>query len=182
MLRKVIAVASVVLLMPLIAEAGSSWKKGKKRGNSELRQCLKTDPVHFNGTIVDAAVATPDFSTLVTAVTAAGLVDALSQPGNLTVFAPTNDAFANIPPAVLHAILADQSLLTSVLTYHVVAGSVHPRIAVVPREVDTLQGQGVFLSLDRDGPRVNQSNIACQAVQTSNGTIWIIDSVLLPQF
>jgi uncharacterized surface protein with fasciclin (FAS1) repeats len=145
-------------------------------------ECRRTQAVEFHGTIVDAAVATPALSTLTSLVVAAGLADALSQPGNLTVFAPTNDAFAKIPAGVLGAIGSNPAVLTAVLTYHVVPGSVDPRKAV-KREVDTLQGQSLFVGFDRDtGPEVNQSIADCTAVHTTNGTVWIIDSVLLPQF
>jgi uncharacterized surface protein with fasciclin (FAS1) repeats len=98
------------------------------------------------------------------------------------VFAPTNDAFAKIPSAVLGAIGSDAALLTAVLTYHVVPGSADPR-AAGRRQVDTLQGQSLFVGFERGtGPEVNQSIADCTAVHTTNGTVWIIDSVLLPQF
>jgi uncharacterized surface protein with fasciclin (FAS1) repeats len=148
----------------------------------EARACLRTPPVQFQGTIVDVAVATPAFSTLVDALQSAGLVSALQGAGPFTVFAPTNDAFGKIPGPVLQSIVSNTPVLTAVLTYHVVPGSVGPRRTTKVREFDTLQGQSVFLSVDDEGPRVNQSNITCQAVKTTNGTIWIIDSVLLPQF
>jgi uncharacterized surface protein with fasciclin (FAS1) repeats len=145
-------------------------------------ECRRTQAVEFHGTIVDAAVATPALSTLTSLVVAAGLANALSQPGNLTVFAPTNDAFAKIPSGVLGAIGSDAAVLTAVLTYHVVPGSVDPRNAV-KREVDTLQGQSLLVGFERGtGASVNQSTADCTAVHTTNGTVWIIDSVLLPQF
>lgn len=146
-----------------------------------FKQCLKTQPVRFDGTIVEAALATPELSTLVDLVVAANLVDALNAPGNLTVFAPTNDAFAAIPEPVLGAIGSDVDVLTAVLTYHVTARPADPRRSVLPREVTTLQGQTLFLDYDR-APQVNQSTAACQGVRTDNGTVWLIDSVLLPQF
>ena len=145
-------------------------------------ECRKTQAVHFDGTIVDAAVATPALSTLTSLVVAAGLADALSAPGNLTVFAPTNDAFGKIPAPVLGAIGGDLAVLTAVLTYHVVPGAADPR---GPRktEVATLQGQTLFVGFERGtGASVNQSTADCTAVRTSNGTVWIVDSVLLPQF
>jgi uncharacterized surface protein with fasciclin (FAS1) repeats len=150
-------------------------------GNGGFKNCLRTQPVEFDGTIVDAAIATPALSTLTDLVVSAGLADALSAPGNLTVYAPTNEAFAKIPGNLLSAIGSDNDVLTAVLTYHVVARPADPRRSRIPREVTTLQGQSVFL--DFDGiPQVNQSNADCQGVRTSNGTVWIIDSVLLPQF
>ena len=145
-------------------------------------ECRRTQAVNFEGTIVDAAVATPALSTLTSLVVAAGLADALSQPGNLTVFAPTNDAFAKIPAPVLGAIGGDAGVLTAVLTYHVVAGPADPR-AVRKSEVNTLQGQSLLIGFEQGtGASVNQSTADCTAVRTTNGTVWIIDSVLLPQF
>ena len=145
-------------------------------------ECRATQAVEFHGTIVDAAIATPALSTLTSLVVAAGLADALSQPGNLTVFAPTNDAFAKIPAPVLGAIGGDLAVLTAVLTYHVVPGSADPRKGL-PREFGTLQGQSLLVGFERGvGPQVNQSVADCTAVHTTNGTVWIIDSVLLPQF
>jgi uncharacterized surface protein with fasciclin (FAS1) repeats len=147
----------------------------------QFRDCLATKPVRFEGTIVDAALATPELSALVDLVVAANLVDALGAPGNLTVFAPTNDAFAAVPAPVLGAIGSDIDILTSVLTHHVAPRPVDPRIALIPTEVKSLQGQALFLDYD-SGPQINQSNTSCQAVRTNNGTVWLIDSVLLPQF
>jgi uncharacterized surface protein with fasciclin (FAS1) repeats len=145
-------------------------------------ECRRTQAVDFHGTIVDAAVATPALSTLTSLVVAANLVGPLSAPGNLTVFAPTNDAFAKIPAPVLGAIGGNPAVLTAVLTYHVTPGPVDPR-KPFKREVATLQGQTLFVGYERkDGPAVNQSNADCTAVRTTNGTVWIIDSVLLPQF
>lgn len=145
-------------------------------------ECRSAQAVSFPGTIVDAAIATPALSTLTSLVVAAGLVGPLSAPGNLTVFAPTNDAFAKVPAPVLGAIGGDPALLTAVLTYHVVAGPADPRRPSI-RELTTLQGQTLFSGFKQGtGARVNQSTADCTAVQTTNGTVWIIDSVLLPQF
>lgn len=148
---------------------------------SDYRSCKNTKLTDFNGTIVDAAIATPDLSTLKDLVIAADLAGALSGPGPFTVFAPTNDAFAKVPGAVLSAIGSDIPTLTSVLTYHVTSGLKDPRKSLWPREVKTLQGQTVFLDYDK-APQINQSNANCQGVRTNNGVVWIIDSVLLPQF
>jgi uncharacterized surface protein with fasciclin (FAS1) repeats len=145
-------------------------------------QCRSTVPVDFPGTIVDAAIATPALSTLTSLVVAAGLADALSAPGDLTVYAPTNDAFAKIPAPVLGAIGGDINVLTAVLTYHVVNGPADPRRIPIAA-ASTLQGQSVFLRYRKGaGPTINQSVTGCQAVRATNGTIWIVDSVLLPQF
>ena len=156
-----------------------NWK-GKYK--SDYFACATTHPVEFDGTIAEAAIATEALSTLVELVVAAGLVDALNGEDPLTVFAPTNEAFENIPDTVLGAIGADVDLLTAVLTYHVVPGLKDPRWTYRKiREVETLQGQTLFFNRD-SGPQVNQSNVACQPVHTTNGIVYVIDSVLLPQF
>jgi uncharacterized surface protein with fasciclin (FAS1) repeats len=182
MMKKIVMTTIATAIVCWTAGAEALAESNSKKVTRDARACLRTDPVQVQGTIVDAAVATPTFSTLVGVLQTAGLVSALQEPGPFTVFAPTNEAFAQIPNEVLNAIVNDPAVLTDVLTYHVVADSVRPRASTKPNEVHTLQGQSVFLSLDADGPRVNQSNIACQAVKTDNGTIWVIDSVLLPQF
>jgi uncharacterized surface protein with fasciclin (FAS1) repeats len=145
-------------------------------------KCRTTALTEFNGTIVDAAIATPDLSTLVSLVKAADLVGPLSGKGPLTVFAPTNAAFGKVPAALLDLIGGDTKLLTSVLTYHVTPGSADPRRTLSPMQVKTLNGQTVFVGFDASGASVNQSTAACKGVKTTNGTVWIIDSVLLPQF
>jgi uncharacterized surface protein with fasciclin (FAS1) repeats len=161
------------------ALAVTSWSAAAAPSFGE---CRSAQAVDFHGTIVDAAVATPALSTLTSLVVAANLTGPLSAPGNLTVFAPTNSAFAKIPAPVLTAIGSDPAVLTAVLTYHVTAGPVDPRKAV-KREVATLQGQTLFVGFERgSGAAVNQSIADCTAVRTTNGTVWIIDSVLLPQF
>ncbi|UZR30437.1 fasciclin domain-containing protein [Methylococcus mesophilus] len=144
-------------------------------------KCRKLKLVDYPGTIVDAAVATPQLSTLVSLVTAANLAQALSEPGPFTVYAPTDEAFGKVPPAVLNAIGSNSEVLSAVLTYHVTPGKADPRKSVSPREIKTLQGQTVFFHYD-GGPQINQSAASCQGVRTTNGIVWLIDSVLLPQF
>jgi uncharacterized surface protein with fasciclin (FAS1) repeats len=177
--------AALLAAAVLSGQAAADDGRWPPRGAAEFFACAATPAVEFPGTIVDAALATPDLSTLADAVVAAGLVETLSGPGPFTVFAPTNAAFAKIPPAGLSMLVGDAGLLTAVLTYHVVPGSdraLDPRLVYSKvREVATVQGQTVFLNR-HDGPQVNQSNVSCQPVKTTNGVVWIIDSVLLPQF
>jgi len=143
-------------------------------------QCLSTEVVDFDGSIVDAALATPELSTLVDAVVAAGLDEALATTENITVYAPTNDAFAAIPEGILNTIVDDIDVLTAVLTYHVTPGRMDdPRKYYTPVRRPTLQGQIVYYSF-KGGPMVNNAGVACQGVQTDNGMVWVIDSVLLP--
>lgn len=168
-------------------------RKAYRKEVREFFECAFTPPAYYPGTIVQAALDTPALSELAGAVVAAGLDGVLSSEGPFTVYAPINDAFAAIPESVLNGILAvsdDEGNLVglqAVLTYHVAAGDgfrndprrVFRRIA----EIDTVQGQSLFFSRDRDGTEINQSNlVSCQPVVTTNGIVYLIDSVLLPQF
>jgi uncharacterized surface protein with fasciclin (FAS1) repeats len=177
--RSVALAAALLVVAPAALADGGGWQPQQAK---EYFRCASTPAVKFNGTIVDAALATPDLKVLADAVVAANLAGTLSGPGPFTVYAPTNAAFAKIPPAVLSAITSDVSLLTAVLTYHVTPGKADPRFVFsTPKEASTVQGQTVFFSRDK-GPQVNQSNVSCTPVRTTNGVVWLIDSVLLPQF
>ncbi len=140
-------------------------------------------PIRVSGTIVDVAVSNPAFSTLVTALTAAGLVSTLQGPGPFTVFAPTNDAFAKVPAPVLNLLLSDTAALSSVLLYHVTDGRQDLRFAfVAPRDIKTVQGQEVFAERERDTLFINNSRVIGRPIVTDNGVIYVVDSVLLPQY
>jgi uncharacterized surface protein with fasciclin (FAS1) repeats len=129
--------------------------------------------------IIETAVANPDFSTLVTAVKAAGLVETLSGTGPFTVFAPTNEAFKKIPEATLKAALADKAKLTSILTYHVVPGKVMAKDVAGMTEAATVQGKKVKISAT-DGVMINDSKVTKADIECSNGVIHVIDTVLMP--
>ncbi|MGV3563664.1 MAG: fasciclin domain-containing protein [Nocardioides sp.] len=136
----------------------------------------------FDG-MVDDPVATaasnnPLLGTLVTAVGEAGLVDTLNDAEALTVFAPTDDAFAAIPEEDLNAVLADQELLTSILTYLVVGQQLDPEAVV--GEQETLQGGTVTVEGDTEGMTVNGANVLCGNIPTANATVYVIDTVLMP--
>jgi uncharacterized surface protein with fasciclin (FAS1) repeats len=136
----------------------------------------------FDGMVDDpvatAASANPLLSTLVTAVGEAGLVDTLNGAEALTVFAPTNDAFAAIPEADLNAVLADKELLTSILTYHVVGEQLDPD-AVVGTQT-SLQGAELTIEGDTDGMTVQDANVVCGNIPTANATVYVIDTVMMP--
>lgn len=136
--------------------------------------------------VVDTAVAAGQFQTLVTAVQAAGLVEALKGEGPFTVFAPNDAAFAKLPAGTVEALLNDIPTLTKILTYHVVAGELTKSDLIRQRDVATLQGQEVEARAFRRGffgkrnLYINDSKILGE-VRVKNGVIYIIDSVLLPQ-
>ncbi len=133
-------------------------------------------------TAATAASNNPLLSTLVTAVVEADLVDTLNSDGPFTVFAPTNDAFAALPPADLDAVLADVDLLTGILTYHVIAGEkLSAADLVTAGSATTVNGAELSFAADGDVFSVNGSaTTICQNVPTANATVHIIDSVLLP--
>jgi len=135
-----------------------------------------------SATIVDLAAGTPELSTLVTAVQAAGLVDTLSGPGNFTVFAPINRAFDHLPHGVLDGLLADIPALTNVLTYHVSA-DYYPASAILGQRGRIPTVQGGFVSANGQGSGVvlnHGVNVTTADVMASNGVVHIIDGVLLP--
>ena len=129
--------------------------------------------------IVDTAVAAGNFKTLAAALTAAGLVDTLKGKGPFTVFAPTDAAFAKIPKADLDALLADKAKLTSVLTYHVVAGKVMAS-DVKAGKVKTVQGSELSVATAA-GVMVDNAKVTATDIVADNGVIHVIDSVLLPK-
>lgn len=129
--------------------------------------------------IVDTAVAAGNFSTLVTAVKAAGLVETLKGAGPFTVFAPTDEAFAKVPKATLEGLLADKAALTKVLTYHVVSGKVMAA-DVKAGHVKTVQGTDLAMATE-GGVTVNGAKVVAADVAASNGVIHAIDTVLMPK-
>ncbi len=143
-------------------------------------------PGSFEGMAQDpaatAASNNPVLSTLVTAVSEAGLVDTLNSEGPFTIFAPVNDAFGAIPEEDLNAILADQDLLTAILTYHVVAGESLDMAGLVEAgTVTTVNGDDLTIAASGDLIEVNGvAMVICGNVQTDNATVHIIDTVLVP--
>ncbi|MCX5314176.1 fasciclin domain-containing protein [Streptomyces sp. NBC_00154] len=130
--------------------------------------------------VATAASHNPALSTLVTAVKKAGLVDTLNNAQNVTVFAPTNDAFAKIPQADLDKLLADKEQLTKVLTYHVVGQKLAPRqldkgsFATLAKSELTTSGSDMAYTVN------DTSKVVCGNVPTANATVYIVDTVLMP--
>ncbi len=129
--------------------------------------------------IVETAVTAGSFKTLVAAVTAAELVETLSGPGPFTVFAPSDEAFAKLPAGTVEGLLADKAKLTSILTYHVVAGKHLAADVVKLGSVKTLQGQDAVIETE-GGASIAGAKIVKTDIETSNGIIHVIDSVIMP--
>jgi uncharacterized surface protein with fasciclin (FAS1) repeats len=132
--------------------------------------------------IVQVAAGNPQFSTLAGLIQKAGLVSALSGKSKLTVFAPTNAAFAKLPKATLKKVQGDKKLLTSILTYHVVKGAV-PASKVVKldgKSVKTLNGKRVKIAVKSGKVYVNKARVTKTDVKASNGVIHVVNQVLIP--
>jgi uncharacterized surface protein with fasciclin (FAS1) repeats len=132
--------------------------------------------------VVDKIVENPAmFSTLQSLVTQAGLVDTLVAAQDITVFAPTNDAFARVPQSTLDSLLANPRLLTQVLTYHVVPQRIESGdIAEGETVVNTLAGASLTVVNDGMTIRINGSRVVSADIRASNGIVHVIDSVLIP--
>ena len=131
-----------------------------------------------NDPVATAASNNPLLTTLVAAVTEAGLVDTLNSAEALTVFAPTDDAFAKIPKKDLNALLADKEALTTVLTHHVVAGQLSPED--VAGEHETLAGDMITVEGSGEDFTAEGAAVVCGNVSTANATVYVIDSVMMP--
>lgn len=132
--------------------------------------------------IVDTAVEAGDFTTLVAAVEAAGLVETLKGEGPFTVFAPTDEAFAALPEGTVEELLMAENIdqLTAILTYHVVPGAVMSADLTDGMTAETVQGQSVTI-LTSDGVTVDGANVVAADIEASNGVIHVIDAVIIPQ-
>ncbi|GGZ50579.1 lipoprotein [Streptomyces inusitatus] len=153
---------------------GTACQSVPKEGSGSFDGMAK-DPV------ATAASNNPALSTLVTAVKKAGLVDTLNNAEGITVFAPTNDAFAKIPKADLDKVLADKDLLTKVLTYHVVGETLAPE-QLRSGSFETLQKGMITTAGADEAYTVNESaKVVCGNVTTANATVHIVDTVLMPK-
>lgn len=132
--------------------------------------------------IVDTAVAAGSFKTLAAALKAAGLVETLKGPGPFTVFAPTDEAFAKLPAGTVETLLKPENKdkLVDILTYHVVAGDVPAAAAMKLKEATALNKKAIALEVKEGALYLNKSKVTTADVKSSNGTIHIIDAVLMP--
>lgn len=133
--------------------------------------------------IVDTAVVAGQFNTLAKALEAAGLVDTLKGPGPFTVFAPTDAAFAKLPAGTLDELLKPENKqkLVAILTYHVVPGDVMAAQVVKDKELKTVEGQPIQISVHGGKVKVDNANVVKTDIVCSNGVIHVIDSVMMPK-
>ena len=165
---KIVALTILAALFVLAFSVGATDEAKMSSGNASQKN------------IVDTAIAAGNFKTLTEAVTAAGLVETLSRQGPITVFAPTDEAFAKVPKGVLDALMANKTLLAAVLTYHVVPGAVMSSDLKDGMSVKTVEGSDVKIAISPAGVMVNNAKVIQPDIMASNGVIHVIDSVILP--
>ncbi|MFD3467142.1 fasciclin domain-containing protein [Streptomyces sp. NPDC058682] len=181
------ALAAAAFFLPVALGAAAPAFAGSQQTDPFGPACAsvpKEGSGSFEGMAKDpvatAASHNPELSTLVTAVKKAGLVDTLNNAEGITVFAPTNAAFAKIPKADLDKILADEAELTKILTYHVVGEEITPD-QLADGSFKTLEGGTLTTAGSGETFTVNRSaKIVCGDVRTANATVDIIDTVLTP--
>lgn len=185
MRRTAIAVVSVAAALTLSACSSTTDEATTTESSAAVEESAIEEADEMVGevsvgTIVDVASSNPDFSTLVAAINAAGLVETLSGEGPFTVFAPTNEAFAALPAGVLDALLLPENkdALVKILTYHVVPGTVLAA-DIADGDVATVEGMNVTLST-ANGVTVNGANVVTADVLAANGVIHVVDAVLVP--
>ncbi|NLU72863.1 fasciclin domain-containing protein [Streptomyces sp. HNM0575] len=207
-IRRTVVAVTAVTLLPLGAAAcsgdsgGAKAQDGKKSeapketskpakgqaANGEFGPACKSVPKTGKGSfkgmaqdpVATAAGNNPELSTLVGAVKKAGLVDTLNSSKDITVFAPTNDAFKKIPKADLEKAMSDKKTLTKILTYHVVGEKV-PKEKLADGSFQTLAKERLTTSGSGDSYKVNdEAAVGCGNVKTANATVHIVDSVLMP--
>ena len=178
MIIGVIVIAVVAIGAFFIFRNNKDDTKTTSTPSSQTQNQASTPTASKN--IVETAISNPQFSTLVAAVKAAGLVDTLSSSGPFTLFAPTNAAFDKLPAGTLDSLLKDPVKLKDILTYHVVSGNVKAADVVKLTKATTVEGKDVMVKVDGSMVKINESNVTQTDISTTNGTIHVIDSVLLP--
>ena len=147
--------------------------------NAQMQKAVSTDRMD----IVDTAVSTGMFNTLVAAVKAGGLVETLKGDGPFTVFAPSDAAFAKLPAGTVENLLKPENkdMLVKILTYHVVAGNAPASTVVTQKKWKTVQGQDIMVKAKDGKVWIDKSMVIKADVMASNGTIHVIDTVLMPK-
>ena len=175
-----VGTAAAVIALAACGDDGNDESEATTATTAEAEPAAEPESAdEMSDTVIDVAVAN-DFTTLVAAVEAAGLVETLSGEGPFTVFAPTNEAFAALPDGLLEALLLPENkdALTEILTYHVVSGKVLST-DLSSGEVATVQGEDVTIVVD-DGVTVEGANVVVADVEAGNGVVHVIDAVIVP--
>lgn len=189
MIRTAISLAALSLFS--LSAACSSTPPAETPADAEMAEEAEVEDADAEameetaelGDIVAVASANEDFSTLVAAVQAAGLVETLQSAGPFTVFAPTNAAFAALPEGTLDSLLLPENKdqLVAILTYHVVAGEMKAEAVVAESSLTSVQGTAIPVVVSGDAVMVKNATVVATDVMASNGVIHVIDAVILPE-
>ena len=189
-MKFLIALLSVAVLAPQLS-AGEHCRKSSRPSHTNAVYTTVHHAADHHASqhvaeapkdIVDTAVSAESFNTLVAAVKAAGLVDTLKSKGPFTVFAPTDEAFAKLPEGTLESLLQpeNKSQLVAILTYHVVPGRVLASDVVKLSSAKTVNGKEVTITQKDNQVMIDNAKVVATDIETSNGVIHVIDSVILP--
>ena len=166
-MKRVLVLGLVLTLGSIPAFAGGGCSSSAKAAKS--------------ADIVATAQSAGDFNTLLAAAEAAGLVETLQAEGPYTVFAPTDEAFAKLPEGTVENLLANPDQLRQVLLYHVVPGRVMASDVVGLKSATTAQGSDVTIKLADGSVMIDNATVTATDIETSNGVIHVIDTVILPR-
>ncbi len=178
-----VAVAATVMAGGLVSADECPIAKQQRLAREAAAGHVQTVAYNAEADIVDTAVAAGDFTTLVAAVKAAGLVETLKSEGPFTVFAPTDAAFAKLPEGTVETLLKPENKekLVGILTYHVVPGKVMAADVVKLSEAKTVQGKAAKITVDGGTVKVDNATVVKTDIPCSNGVIHVIDAVILPE-
>ena len=183
MRKTLLAIVATIALAVGVAACGGSDEEAASTTSAAAETVADTGAAAAPADIVDTAVAAGDFTTLAAALEAAGLVETLKGEGPYTVFAPTDEAFAALPAGTVDDLLLPENKdeLTDILTYHVVEGNVLSTDLSDGQTATTLQGGDVTIGVMDGTVTVNGATVTAADIEASNGTIHVIDAVLLPE-
>jgi uncharacterized surface protein with fasciclin (FAS1) repeats len=158
-------------------------KKPAENTTATVKEEPAAPPAEAPKDVVDVAIGSPDHTTLVAAVQAAGLVETLKGAGPFTVFAPTNAAFNALPAGTVDGLLKPEKKadLTSILTYHVVPGAVKAADLKDGQKIKTVQGAELTVSIKDGKVMIDGANVTAADLTASNGVIHVIDAVVMPK-
>ncbi len=176
---------SVAAIAGLSIMALTACNSGETKTESPVVDTMQEEmaPAVTTNDVVNVVISSPDHTTLVAAVSAAGLVETLKGAGPFTIFAPTNAAFAALPAGTVDGLLKPESkdALTKILTYHVVAGAVMASDLKDGQKVKTLQGEELTVSIKDGKVMINGANVTGADLTGSNGVVHVIDAVMMPK-
>ena len=176
MIRKGFILLTIVFCVMLVGCQGGE----KEEQAPEEEMVTEKMPPPEEKDIVDVAVADARFTTLVAAIKAADLVETLKGEGPFTVFAPTDDAFGELPEGTVEGLLEDIPKLKNILLYHVVPGWVTAEDVVMLTSTETALGKPVAIEVMEDHVMINNARIIITDIEASNGVIHVIDAVMMP--